>query len=373
MKILFSSTYYAPYVSGLTIFVKRLAEELSKAGNEVQVLCFRHGPDLQTEEILNKVKISRVNPWFKISKGFVSGDWINKSVLAVRSTDVVVVVLPQAEGWITAMIAKILRRKIVAIYICQVNLPNKMLNKVLEAANIITLDLADEVVTLTENYAISSDILKRYENKLRYIYPLVLKPEVDNEWKSKAKEKIGANKFVIGVAGRLAAEKGLEYLFEAIPELKLRLNKDFCIAIAGQTDPVGEEAYKEKIKRLGESYKDTVIFLGEVPDKKMGSFYSLLDVLVLPSVNSTEAFGMVQVEAMLWGVPIVASDLPGVRVPVQKTGMGIVTPIKNPQKIAEAIALVYTNRTKYHGMKETVEKEFNYGNIYNKWKNLLLG
>ena len=54
----------------------------------------------------------------------------------------------------------------------------------------------------------------------------------------------------------------------------------------------------------------------------MGSFYTCIDVLVVPSINSTEAFGLVQVEAMMMGVPVVASDLPGVRVPVQKQGWG---------------------------------------------------
>lgn len=56
----------------------------------------------------------------------------------------------------------------------------------------------------------------------------------------------------------------------------------------------------------------------------MAEFYSSLDVFCLPSINPLEAFGMVQIEAMLCGVPVVASDLYGVRTIVGNTGMGLV-------------------------------------------------
>jgi glycogen synthase len=54
----------------------------------------------------------------------------------------------------------------------------------------------------------------------------------------------------------------------------------------------------------------------------MSALYPNLDVLTVPSLNSTEAFGLVQIEAMMNGVPCVASALPGVRQPVSMHGMG---------------------------------------------------
>ncbi len=62
--------------------------------------------------------------------------------------------------------------------------------------------------------------------------------------------------------------------------------------------------------------------LGFVPDDRLGDFYASMDVFALPSVNAFEAFGIVQVVGMLAGVPALASDLPGVRIPVQETGFG---------------------------------------------------
>ena len=174
----------------------------------------------------------------------------------------------------------------------------------------------------------------------------------------------------IGFAGRIAAEKGIEYLFDALPQIKfkyqnsnIKINpkskiKKIQIVIAGSLDPVGEEQYKQKILDLVKKYQEDIIFLGELTQNEMAAFYSLLDVLVLPSINSTESFGMVQVEAMLSGVPVVASDLPGVRIPIQKTGMGEIVPIKNSQKLSEAIVRILLNKEKYIKSKEFVKKEF---------------
>lgn len=369
MKILFSLTYYSPYISGLTIFVKRLAEEFAIKGYDVNVLCFNHRKGLDSSETINKVSVFRVRPWIKIDKGYLSGAWIFKSWQVVRSADIVVINLPQAEGFITAVIAKILGKKVVAVYLCRVQVTNKLIKLLLRTANLISLKLADKVVTLTEDYASHTKELDDYRDKMSYIYPLINKPLVDEAWKYNAKRKIGKAEMVIGVASRMASEKGLECLFEAIPSIKLSFKTKFKIVIAGPENPVGEEAYRKKIWDLAQKYKDDLIFLGNVPEEKMGSFYSLLDVLILPSINSTEAFGMVQVEAMMWGVPVVASDLPGVRIPVQKTGMGIIVPIRNSKKIAEAVKEIADNKSKYSN-KQTVFSIFGYGKIYNQWKNL---
>jgi glycosyltransferase involved in cell wall biosynthesis len=69
----------------------------------------------------------------------------------------------------------------------------------------------------------------------------------------------------------------------------------------------------------------------------MASFFHACDVTVLPSVNSTESFGLVQIESMICGTPVVASNLPGVRQPIMTTGMGKIVPLRNPKAIADAI------------------------------------
>jgi glycosyltransferase involved in cell wall biosynthesis len=79
----------------------------------------------------------------------------------------------------------------------------------------------------------------------------------------------------------------------------------------------------------------------------MAAFYPNLDVVVVPSLNSTESFGLVQVEAMLCGTPSIASNLPGVRQPVGQTGMGEVVPIGDSEALAEAIIRVVSSPEAY--------------------------
>lgn len=81
-------------------------------------------------------------------------------------------------------------------------------------------------------------------------------------------------------------------------------------------------------------------FLGIVSDAEKRALFELSDVLVLPSTNSTESFGMVQVEAMTCGTPAVATDLPGVRQPVLSSGMGKIVPIRDAKALGQAVVEV---------------------------------
>jgi glycosyltransferase involved in cell wall biosynthesis len=87
--------------------------------------------------------------------------------------------------------------------------------------------------------------------------------------------------------------------------------------------------------------------LGVLSPEEMAAFYPNLDVLVVPSLNSTEAFGLVQIEAMMNGTPCVASALPGVRQPVLTTGMGKVVPIGDANALASAILDILDRPAEY--------------------------
>jgi glycosyltransferase involved in cell wall biosynthesis len=82
-------------------------------------------------------------------------------------------------------------------------------------------------------------------------------------------------------------------------------------------------------------------------------------VTVLPSLNSTESFGLVQVEGMLCGAPSIASALPGVRQPVMMTGMGEVVPIADSAALAEAVIRVLNDRDRYVRPRAEIEALFN--------------
>ena len=79
---------------------------------------------------------------------------------------------------------------------------------------------------------------------------------------------------------------------------------------------------------------------------------------MVPSLNSTETFGLVQIEAMIHGTPCAASNLPGVRQPVIMTGMGEVVSIGDADALADAIIKIYTTPGNYAGDPPAVERQF---------------
>ena len=375
MNIVFSTTYYHPYVSGLSLYVMRLAEALSARKNNVSVLCMRHDTRQPSTQTSGRVRIMRAEPFMPLHKGFLSFDFVRLAWVAAQNADVIVVNLPQFEGFWPALFGRIHQKKVIAIYHSELDLPsgftNSVVQSLVEIANMITLLLSESVVTYTQDFANHSRLLRLVRSKVSITFPPVPVPHINIAKQKEIARSIGRADVVIGVAARLAAEKGLEYLFGAIPILRVALkNKRIKIVIAGPDNPVGERVYRVKIRKLEKRYSDILVFLGEIAPDDMGSFYTQLDVLVLPSINSTETFGMVQVEAMMTGVPVVASNLPGVRIPIQTTGMGIVVPPKSAKKIAEAILTILRDQPKYTRDSGRVQSQFSLDGVITFYETL---
>jgi len=175
---------------------------------------------------------------------------------------------------------------------------------------------------------------------------------------------------LIGFAGRVAAEKGIEYLFDCIPFL---LEKGYFpkIVIAGpKEEVVGEAKYVAGIKRLSLRYKEKIVFLGNLSQSSMSAFYRQIDLLVLPSINRTESFGLVQVEAMLNGCPVVATDLPGVRVPVKLTKMGLLVSPRNTNLLAQSVIKILKNKKEFLRLPKEIKKIFSYQETINQYERL---
>lgn len=117
MKILTSLTYYNPYISGLTKYAYNLARGLMERGHEVRVLTMRYAKELKAEEKMDGVTVIRVNPVIKISKSFLSLDWIWKAMLEVHKAEVVIIHLPQPEAMWTALWAALEKKELLLFII----------------------------------------------------------------------------------------------------------------------------------------------------------------------------------------------------------------------------------------------------------------
>lgn len=363
MRILFALTYYRPHVSGLTIYVERLARAIAKRGHQVTVLTSRYDRRLPLREQLNGVHVVRVPVAFRISKGVVMPTFGFEATRQVLRHDVLSLHLPQLDAAGIALRGRLFGRPVALTYHCDLRLPkgwiNALANRVVEVANRMAAGLADRVVAYTEDFAVNSPFLSRYLDKLHVILPPVEVGSVGEaevaQFIKRWRKRQGP---VIGMAARLATEKGVEYLLGAI-ETILEQHPQAEVLFAGQYEHVlGEEDYAQRLAPQLERFKDNWSFLGVLDPQQMACFYKACDVLVLPSVNSTESFGLVQIESMICGTPVVASDLPGVRQPVYTTGMGAVVPLRNSPALAEAILKVLRRPDGFQGDIEAIARQY---------------
>lgn len=361
MKILIVLTYYRPHISGLTIYAERLAKAFVARGHEVTVLTSGFKKELAAEEIVEGVRIVRAPVLFRLSKGVIMPTFGLIANRLVREADVIQLHLPQFDAAGISFRGRLLRKPTVITYHCDLLMPPGLFNRIANLGvsfmNQLTGLFTHRIVTYTQDYADNSAYLKRYFNKLKIIPPPVVLPAVKKESvESFAREHNPQNRHpVIGMATRFASEKGVEVLLKALPEV-IREYPDAVVQFVGTYQKVfSEQAYFERLRPEIEKYQASGNwqFLGELDPEQMAKYYPNLDVLTVPSLNSTEAFGLVQIEAMMNGVPCVTSSLPGVRQPVKIHDMGAIFPIGDSQALAKGlIAVIKTGKANFKNKLE---------------------
>ncbi len=366
LNVLIVLTYYRPHTSGLTIYAERLARGLVERGHHVTVLTSHYNRSHPATEVLHGVRVIRAPVLFRISKGVIMPTFGYLAWKYVREADVISLHLPQFDAAGVALRGRMLHKPTLLTYHCDLALPpglfNKLVNKAVHIMNRLAGRYSDGVVAYTQDFADHSPFLQTLRTKLHVIPPPVEMVEMTKSGIAAFSRMANPDgkRPVIGMAARLAAEKGVEVLLEAFPTI-LERYPTAMILFAGQfKDVLAEETYAQRLlPRIG-LYEEMRQwrFLGVLDPVQMAAFYPNLDVLTVPSLNSTESFGLVQVEAMLSGVPSVASDLPGVRQPVLQTGMGEIAPIGDAEGLARAILKVLDNRATYIRPREEIADRF---------------
>jgi glycosyltransferase involved in cell wall biosynthesis len=229
-------------------------------------------------------------------------------------------------------------------------------------------------VTYTQDYADHSPFLSRYASKLTPILPPVELPIPTPEAVSAFAETnlTRERKPVIGMAARFASEKGVEVLLDAMPAILKKYPKAQVLFAGTYQNVMGEQAYSDRLmpRILDYEIQGHWKFLGNLDPVQMAAYYPNLDVITVPSLNSTEAFGLVQIEAMMNGVPSVPSALPGVRRPVQMHNMGVVSEIGNSESLANAILEVLDNKEKYRGDVPAIKTAYNPDSVAQEYEKL---
>lgn len=366
MRILTVLTYYRPHTSGLTIYVERLARTLVKRGHEVTILTSQFEKDLPREEIVDGVRIVRAPVWFRVSKGVIMPTFGYFAWKLALEHDAIHLHLPQFDAAGVALRGRILRKPTVITYHCDLELPkglfNRLVNQVVFFMNNMAGRFTHRIGAYTEDFASHSPYLQRFSEKVQIILPPVEMPQATDEEVAEFQQAHNPENRgpVIGMATRFASEKGVEILLQALPKV-MAAYPDALVLYAGQYQGVwGEEDYIARLLPTIAKYQSTGQwkFLGNLTSQQLAAFYPNLDVLVVPSLNSTETFGLVQIEAMINGTPSIASNLPGVRQPPTMTGMGEVVPIGDADALGEAIIKIFAHPENYAGDPPAVARQF---------------
>ena len=354
MNILHLYKDYFPVQGGIENHIKLLAEAQAARGHAVSVLVTSR--DRQTHvETINGVRVIFAARLATLSSAPISPAMF--TLLRREQPDIVHLQFPYPWGEISNYFFGRARKTVVTYQSDIVR--QKYLRMVYAPLMQRVLARADALVATSPNYIASSSTLARLKQKCKVI-PLGIDPRPFNDVNPLSRQDIRAHLSVpAGVplllfTGVLRYYKGLPYLLEAmltIPQARL--------VVVGQ-GPMQEEL-KDRVAML--KIQDRVCFMGKIPDADLPSYYAACDVFVLPSSERSEAFGLVQLEAMAAGKPVVCTELGTGTSFVNVDGeTGLVVPARDAHALAVAINRLIDDEPLRARMgaagRARVEKEF---------------
>lgn len=210
---------------------------------------------------------------------------------------------------------------------------------------------ADTIVGTTPVYLAESPYLQGVQEKCRCI-PIGIEPIISDSVREREIRNEYSGRRIIFSLGRLVEYKGYRYLIEAAKYL----DDSFMILIGGG-GPLRESLQRE-IDELGVGSR--VKLLGKVPQEDLASYYGACELFCMSSVMKTEAFGIVQIEAMSAGRPVVATKIPESGVSwVNEDGVsGINVAPRDSKAIAEAILTITDNEATWKKFSAGAAKRF---------------
>jgi rhamnosyl/mannosyltransferase len=199
-----------------------------------------------------------------------------------------------------------------------------------------------------------SDYLTPHTDKCSVIPLSIDLAEYESEGSKKSSFPTDSDRPLLLFVGRLNYYKGVEYLIKAMESV------DASLVIVGEGEQKG--ALKTQAEELG--VDDRVTFTGHVSRDQLHGYYEATDVFILPSVEPSEAFGVVQLEAMAYETPVINTSLPtGVPWVSQDGKTGLTVEPRDSEALAVAINdLLSDDKTrKSYGKRarERVKEHFN--------------
>lgn len=329
MRIALVSAYDYPYPGGVSEHIRHLDEEFRRVGHYVKVIA----PSSTDQEELERENIYKLGSVVRVpNNGSVA-----RITLSLRLSGKAKRVLRQEQFDV--------------VHLHEPLLPALPLT-VLRHSRALNIGTFHAFQTRSLAYFYAKPILKRFFNKL---HGLVAVSEAARDFTGKyfkgnftiIPNGIDLNLFNPRVepmselldehlnilfVGRLDKRKGFRYLLEAFPYVKQQIPQARLV-VAGAFTHGQRQRYEAVAQSLGIS---DIVFTGFVPSHELARLYRTADVFCAPSTGG-ESFGIILLEAMAMGKPIVASDIPGYRGLIRHGEEGLLVQPKKPQSVTDAL------------------------------------
>lgn len=359
-KITHITRYAYPHIGGIEAVISQINDSLPNEEFEKEVLCCSNTEKSSCE---NGVKYNRCKFLFEFAANTISPEFIWK--LSKVDTDILHYHMPFIFAVIAHFIARPKYKKLYITYHSDIVGYDKIMKPFWFIYKKF-IEQADKIHVLSPNIIESSKIINPYKEKCVVIpQGINLEDKSDNEKVNRIKEKYKGRKILFSL-GRLVKYKGFIYGIEAMKKV------DNAIYLIGGSGPL-KENFENYIKEnhLGNKVK----LLGRIEDKDLDNYYKACDIYLFPSIMQSEAFGIVQLEAMKYGKPVINTNLgTGVNYVSIHNETGLTVEPSDSEELANAInkLLKDENLRNIYGEKarKRVQTFFNFYLIKNYYKNL---
>ena len=333
--------YYPPASGGIETHVRTLARAQAALGPNVRVFCVNHqaGPTVVEEDgPVEVTRFGRIGSALKL-------DFCPELIKALRNVeaDILHLQVPNPT-MILAVLAARPRQPLVVTYQSDV-VVQKLRALVFRPLERLAYRKVRRIMPSSPVYPGGSDFLRAYTDLIQ-VLPMgidlepYLNPSAENLNRAQAIRDEHAKGGPIWLcAGRLVYYKGFVNAIRALKSVEGRL------LIVG--DGPDEAELREEANRL--DLADRVVFLGALPYLDIIPYYRAADAFWFPSNARSEAFGLVQVEAMASDCPVINTEIPHSGVPwvSQNEDTGLTVPINNPEALAAAASRAPLRRRKF--------------------------
>ena len=334
IRILQTPVRFYPYTGGVEKYVFNLSQELINRDHFVKVVCADEPKSDLTE--IDGINVQRLNYIGKISNTNITLGLF--FALLKENFDIIHTHFPTPWSADISMIISFLKKKPLILTYHNDVVKTGKLGFLTEVYNLVFLKLllkrSAKILVTQPEYINRSKYLYKYKNKIE-----VIPNGIDTKiYFQKNINKIPNQIFFLSILDKYHTYKGLDCLIKAIKIVKIKI-PNIRLIVGGSGDMV--KNYKFLVKKL--ELEKNIEFRGFIESNKLVDLYNQSELFVLPSTGIQEGFGIVLLEALACGTPVIATNIVGIAKEIKDNKCGIIIPRNDAKKLAQAIIRIIKN------------------------------